>query len=336
MKNTMKNIILLASTVVAMVGASAAVAQSRSEITVGYFPEWPMPFQFAKVNGTYEDKMGVKINWRSFDTGTAMNAAMASGDVQISVSHGAPPFVIATSAGQDLNMVAVAVSYSENEGCVVRSDLEIDKSNAPEMDGKTVAVPVGTAAYYSFLRQMEHLGVDSSTMKVVNMAPAEGAAALSQGSIDVACGWGGGFNRMKEHGNLLMTGAEKEDANVLIFDGISVPASFAVEDSDLLAKFLSVTEEANSMWKSGEHTAEMLPVIAKDSGMDETSAADAMSRMTFPTIAEQLSPKWFGGGIQNYLAGVAKVFVDAGSIDRALDSYAPTINTQPLQMAEKM
>lgn len=90
-QNSMKNIILLASTVIAMAGASAAVAQSRSEITVGYFLEWPMPFQFAKVNDTYEDKMGVTVNWRSFDTGTAMNAAMASGDVQISVSHGAPP-----------------------------------------------------------------------------------------------------------------------------------------------------------------------------------------------------------------------------------------------------
>lgn len=79
-------------------------------------------------------------------------------------------------------MVAVAVAYSENEGCVVRSDLEIDKSNASQLAGKTTVVPVGTAAYYSFLRQMEFLGVDSSTMTVVDMAPAEGAAALSQGS----------------------------------------------------------------------------------------------------------------------------------------------------------
>lgn len=80
----------------------------------------------------------------------------------------------------------------------------------------------------------------------------------------------------------------------------------------------------------------MLSVITKDSGMDETSAADAMSRMTFPTITEQLSQKWFGGGIQDYLAGVAKVYAGTGSIDLALDSYAPFINTQALQMAEEM
>ena len=67
--------------------------------------------------------------------------------------------------------------------------------------------------------------------------------------------------------------------------------------------------------------------------MDETNAADAMSRMTFPTIAEQMSPKWFGGGVQDHLAGVAKVYVDTGSIDFALDSYEPFINTQPIHEA---
>ena len=57
-------------------------AMAADEITVAYFLEWPMPFQFAKVNGAYDDAMGVKVNWVSFDTGTAMSAAMASGDVQ--------------------------------------------------------------------------------------------------------------------------------------------------------------------------------------------------------------------------------------------------------------
>ncbi|MEO1264444.1 MAG: taurine ABC transporter substrate-binding protein, partial [Pseudomonadota bacterium] len=81
---------------------SASAAFAQEEITVAYFLEWPMPFQYAKVKGLYEKEMGVKIKWRSFDTGTAMSAAMASGDVQISVSQGVPPFVVATSAGQDL------------------------------------------------------------------------------------------------------------------------------------------------------------------------------------------------------------------------------------------
>ena len=79
-------------------------------ITFGYFPEWPRPFQFAKVEGMYDEALGAPVTWVAFDTGTAMSAAMASGDVQISVSQGEPPFVVATSAGQDLQILDVAVS----------------------------------------------------------------------------------------------------------------------------------------------------------------------------------------------------------------------------------
>lgn len=94
-----------------LVAAQPATAGGHlEEITVAYFLEWPMPFQYAKVNGTYEEALGVSINWVAFDTGTAMSAAMASGDVHLSVSQGVPPFVVATSAGQDLQIVDVAVS----------------------------------------------------------------------------------------------------------------------------------------------------------------------------------------------------------------------------------
>ena len=78
-----------------------------------------MPFLASKADGTYDKELGAKINWRSFDTGTAMSAAMASGDVHISVSQGVPPFVVAASAGQPIQVVDVAVSYSDNDNCVV-------------------------------------------------------------------------------------------------------------------------------------------------------------------------------------------------------------------------
>lgn len=179
---------ILSATAASAAFLTAAPAWAMDEITVGYFLEWPMPFQYAKVMGTYEKEMGVKINWRSFDTGTAMSAAMASGDVQISVSQGVPPFVVATSAGQDLQAVDVAVSYADNDNCVVAEALEIDKNSASELAGKKVGVPIGTAAHYGFLKQMEHFGVDVGSMEVVDMAPPEGAAAFAQGNLDMVCG----------------------------------------------------------------------------------------------------------------------------------------------------
>ena len=309
---------------------SANAVKAQDEITVAYFLEWPMPFQYAKVNGTYDEAMGVKVNWVSFDTGTAMSAAMASGDVHIAVSQGVPPFVVATSAGQDLQIVDVAVSYSDNDNCVVAARHEIDKASAKELEGKKVGVPIGTAAHYGFLSQMNHFGVDISTMEIVDMAPPDGAAAFAQGNLDMVCGWGGSLRRMLEHGNVLLTGAEKEELGILVFDVTSAPASFVAENGDLLTKFLKVTADANSAWNDGSGKAAMLPVIAKDAGMDEAATEATMSTFVFPGVDDQLSAKWLGGGAQKFMKGVADIFVEAGSIDKALDTYDNAVNTGPL------
>ncbi|MEM8878929.1 MAG: ABC transporter substrate-binding protein [Pseudomonadota bacterium] len=324
------------SAIAGLAALGAVQAQAAEEITVAYFLEWPMPFQFAKVKGMYEEEMGVKINWVSFDTGTAMSAAMASGDVQLAVSQGVPPFVVATSAGQNLQIVDVAVSYSDNDNCVVASTLEIDKESAKELEGKKVGVPIGTAAHYGFLSQMNHFGVDVSTMEIVDMAPADGAAAFAQGNLDMVCGWGGALRRMKENGNILLTGAEKEELGILVFDVTSAPADFITEESQLVAQFLAVTAKANEMWNAGDNRAEMLEVIAKDAGMDLDATEATINTFIFPGVDEQLSGKWLGGGAQDFMNGVAKIFVDAGSIDSKLDSYAGAVNTGPLQAANSM
>ena len=96
MKFAAKSAVAALATSMSMLTAGQALALDH--LTVAYFLEWPMPFQFARHNGIYEQELGVTIDWRAFETGTAMSAAMASGDVQMSISQGVPPFVVATSA----------------------------------------------------------------------------------------------------------------------------------------------------------------------------------------------------------------------------------------------
>ncbi len=319
----------------AVILAGAQSAQAQESLNVGYFLEWPMPFQAAKVAGEYDEALGAPVNWVAFDTGTAMSAAMASGDIDLSVSQGVPPFVVATSAGQDLQIVDVAVSYAENDNCVVRSDLEIDKDSAGELAGKKVAVPLGTAAHYGFLKQMDHFGVAVDSLTVVDMAPAEGQAALAQGAVDMSCGWGGALRRMLESGNVLLTGAEKEELGILVFDVTSAPSAFVAENPDVVADFLAVTAKANAAWNESQ-PAEMLAAIAKDAGMSEEDTASTMSTFVFPGVDDQLSDKWLAGGAQEFMKGVADVFVTAGSIDAAKDSYADNVDTAPLTAVQGM
>ena len=183
---------------------------------------------------------------------------------------------------------------------------------------------------------MTHFGVDVGSMDVVDMDPPDGAAAIAQGSVDMFCGWGGSLRRALEHGNVLLTGAEKTDLGILVFDVTSGPADWIAENSDLVASFLKVTSDANTMWADEANHSEMLPLIAKDAGMDIDATASTMSTFTFPTVAEQLSSSWLGGAAQEFMKGVADVFVEANSIDAALGSYEGAVNIDPLKSASDM
>ena len=176
---------------------------------------------------------------------------------------------------------------------------------------------------------MDHFGVALDSMEIVDMAPAEGSVALAQGSIDMACGWGGGLRRMKDSGNVLLTGAEKEALGILVLDVTTAPADFVAENSDIVSKFLAVTADANDAWNASQPQF-MLNMIAKDAGMSSEDAASSLSTFLFPSTEEQLSSKWLGGGVQDFMGGVANVFVNAGSIPSANASYDGNVETGPL------
>lgn len=311
----------------ATLGVAGNAAADGHELTVAYFLEWPTPNQYAQHNKLYEEALGMKVNWVSFDAGTAMSAAMASGDVQISFSQGVTPFLVATAAGQDLQAVDIAVGYSDNDNCVVRSELEIDASNAKELEGKEVGVPLGTAAHSGFLAQMKHFGIDTNTMKIVDMAPVDSAAAFASGNLDMVCGWGGALRRMREHGNVLLSGAEKERVVGKVFDITSVPTAWAQENAETLTKFLALTAEMNKKYAADR--APMMDAIAKEAGMDVETTTAILDVFSFPTVDAQLSEAWMGGFLAEYFASSAAALEEAGQI-KALADYNAVIDSSYL------
>ena len=304
-------------------------SEKPDEITVAYFLEWPTANQVAQLEETYDEVMGVKVNWVSFDTGTAMSAAMASGDVQIAYSQGLVPFANAVTAGLPLKMVGVAVSYAENDNCVAATSAGITAENATDLEGQKVAVPIGTVAHYKMLREMEHLGVDIDQLELVDLAPADGAAALQRGDVAMACGWGGALARMKENGNILMTGAEMEAIGIKVFDVVSVTDDFASKHADLVTAFMQVTEDANLAYAADPTANEQM--IADAAGMDVDASNDVLATFSFPTKEEQLSDDWMGGTVQTFIQEVADFFVEQGELEEALDSYDDMIDTSFLE-----
>nr|WP_306266906.1 ABC transporter substrate-binding protein [Pararhizobium sp. IMCC3301] len=299
-------------------------AQALEKVTVAYFLEWPTANQVAQVEKTYDEAMGVEVEWRAFGNGNEMTQAMMSGDVHIAYSQGFVPFVVGISSGAPLKMVGVAVTYAENDLCIIRDDSGITQANANELEGKKVATPIGNVTHYKLLKTLEHLKVDADKVNLVQMNPADAAVALVRGDVVMSCGFGGALDRMKTVGKPLMTGAEQEAIGINTFDIVTVTEDFAEEYPDLVRKFLEVTEAANAAYKDKPESA--YAVVSRAAGMDMDATKATMKNFGFPSVADQAGQNWLGGGVQAMTKGVADMMVSGGGMDAALDDYSSFID----------
>jgi len=286
-------------------GSTAIAADG---VNVAFFLEWATPNQIAKVDKAYDEAMGVDVNWTDFSTGVAMTEAMLAGDIDIAYSQGLAPFVTAIQQGAPLKMVSIAVVYEAND-CFVKNGLGITSANASELEGRTVAVPLNTMADFSFRKQMAALDVDISTMEIVDQAPPDGAASLADGSVDMACIFGGNSAKAAgEVGAPIMSTQEKTDAGIGSFDVVSVTESFATENPDLLKTFLEVTEEANMAWEASD---EQIAKVSADAGMTPDQTKNQMAGFIFPSAADQVKDYFGKDGIAaSAAASLGLVFSD--------------------------
>ncbi|MFS8184193.1 ABC transporter substrate-binding protein [Pseudovibrio denitrificans] len=317
----------LAAGLVASLGMSTAHALDK--ITVAYFLEWPTANQAAQIDKTYDEALGLEVEWRAFGNGNEMVQAMVSGDVQIAYSNGFVPFVVGVSSGAPIKLVGVAVTYAENDLCIVRNDSGITKANAKELEGKKVATPIGNVTHYKLIRTLDHLGVDINKVNLVQMNPADAAVAVVRGDVVMGCAFGGALDRMKTVGTPLMTGAEQEAVGINTFDVVNVTNDFAAEHPDLVKKFMEVTNQANTTYNSNPDA--VYDKIARAAGMDLEPAKKMIANFGFPTSEEQLQENWLGGGIQAAAKGVADVMVSAGGLDEALDDYSQFVDASYLK-----
>jgi taurine transport system substrate-binding protein len=310
--------------------AVSAAGPKPNEVTVAYLPQWPTPSHFSRVKMIFDEALGVKVNWVPFASGSEINAAIAAGEVQIAYSQQHLPFLVGVADGLDLSMVAIAVSYPENDNCIVHNDANINQANAVLLEGRKVATRIGSVSHYRLLKMLEHLGVDPANVEIVPMPDdAASAYALQQGYVAMACASGSALRSMSSAGEPLMTGAELEAIGLRLFDMVAVPTSFTHEHPEIVQAFVDVTEASNEQWMKNPDP--MQAAIASAAGMDPESMQLVLQSLEFPPAEEQKSIAWMKGLVPAYTQDLAEFLVEQGQLDKALDSYNRHITTRFLR-----
>ena len=196
-----------------------------------------------------------------------------------------------------------------NTTCVTSNASGITKANASELEGKKVAVPLGTMADYVFAKSMEIVGVDASKINVIDMVPEDGTAALISGDVAMACLFGGNsVQAAVEVGSRLISEEEAEAKGILGIDITSVTNKFMNENPGMVRTFVEVTHEANARYNSGKSD---MNSMTKASGMEMSKMKNTLDGFKFLT-PEETKKSMENGNLSGFLDGMG---TPSGNVD---------------------
>ncbi|MDQ0013967.1 taurine transport system substrate-binding protein [Variovorax boronicumulans] len=305
----------------------ASFAQQTKELTFAH-QDMLVPLRLVMESGEVEKATGYKINWRMFSGGGDVIRAMASGDVQMGET-GSSPLTAAASQGQDIKLFWISADIANAEALIARNASGINSMK--DLAGKKVATPFVSTAHYQLMAGMKMDGVDPKSVNVMNMRPPEIAAAWERGDIDATFIWDPVLSKIKGTGKTIATSGSIGKRGAPTFEGIVVNAKWAAANEPFMIAFVKALNRANEEYKatgkSWTPDSPQTKAMAKWTKADPKDVGAAMALYTFPTMAEQVSPTWLGGGAAKAMAGTAAFLKEQGRVQEVKPDYGAYVTT---------
>jgi taurine transport system substrate-binding protein len=311
------------------VAASSLLATSAlaDKIIIGHFGN-PTPMQLLAASDALKNDTGWDIEWRKFDSGTDVIAAMASGDVVLS-ELGSSPLAIAASQGVDLQLIAFSDIIGKAESLIAHNDSGI--ASVADLKGKRIAVPIGSTAHFSLMGALQHEGIAVGDVTIIGMKPDQIAASWEQGVIDAAWIWQPVQSELLKSGTLILGADQVAEWGFPTFDGWVVNREFGQAHKAEVVAFLMEIDKANASYLSNPAawTADSAEVktLASGTGADAAQVPGILEGFGFLPMATQISDTWLGGAAKT-IKGTADFLKEAGRIDSVGDDYAGFVNPE--------
>jgi taurine transport system substrate-binding protein len=299
----------LAAAALAVTLASGAEAADK-KVVVGYQTD-AQPSALAIANGDFAKATGTPIDFRKFNSGAEIFAAIASGDVQIGYV-GSSPFAAATSRGLDVKAFYINDASGPSEALVVRNGSGIN--SLADLKGKKLAAAPVSTAHYQFLALIKSLGLSEKDVQVFAIPQPEIVAAYQRGDLDGGFVWDPALTELKKNGKVLVTSKDVADRGAPTFGAWVVTAAFEKENPQFVKAFAGVLDKYiasyvkdPAAWGPDSQNAKQIAGLL--GGKPEDHAA-ALKDVVFVPVKAQASEAWLGGGDKS---GVAKILKDTAA-----------------------
>jgi taurine transport system substrate-binding protein len=312
--------------------SGGALAQNK-EVTFAH-QDMLVPLRTVMESGELEKATGYKINWRMFGGGGDVIRAMASGDVQIGEA-GSSPIAAAASQGQDIKLFWVLDDIADAEALVARDGAGI--TGMKDLKGKKVATPFVSTSHYQLMVDLKAQGVDPKTVNVMNMRPPEIAAAWERGDIDAAFIWDPVLSKIKTNGKVITTSGAIGKKGYPTFDGLVVNAEWAAKNEAFMVALVKALAKADADYRDNaakwNADSAQVKAVARWTKADAKAVPPAMALYRFPTLAEQASATWLGGGAAKALTDTATFLKEQGRVQELKPNYGAFVTTAYVQKA---
>ena len=319
-----------------MTGAAQAADKT---VVIGYQTD-ALPSSVGIANGDFEKATGAKIDFRRFNSGAEIFAAIASGDVQVGYV-GSSPFAAATSRGLDVKAFYLASISGVDEALVVRNGSGIN--SLADLKGKKLAAAPVSTDHYQLLALIKSLGLTEKDVQVFAVPQPEIVAGYNRGDLDGGFVWDPALTELKKNGKVIATSKDVADKGAPTFSAWVATAAFAKENPGFLKAYAGVVDKYQTSFVNDKAAwgpdSDNAKVLAKLLGGTPQDQARALKNLSLLPIDAQLSDSWLGGGEKSGLAGILKdtsVFLkDQKKISDVLPSYAAFVTTDAITPLKK-
>lgn len=285
----------------------------------------------------YFTEAGIKCNFIVFDSGSAVNTALASGSIDFGLL-GSSPSALALALGLDVEMIWIHEVLGEIESLAVKNDSDINELK--DLVGKKVAVPVASTAHYSLLNGLKNAGIYEQ-VEILDMQPVNIVAAWKRGDIEAAYVWQPALGDLLKDGKIILSSKDMAEQGVVTSNVEVVSKKFSSKYPELVAAYIACMVEASEIYREDPERA--ANIVAKALEITSEEALVQMKGSLWLTTEELLSEDYFGSGEKSgALATIMKETADflegQSSIEKAPDQeeFDLYINSKYIEEAVKI
>lgn len=245
-----------------------AASQSLTKIRIAGSPDQDIVGALWGAQSGLFEKNGLDVELTRMNSGAAVAAALLGGSLEIGKSSmfglitghvKGVPFVIEAPA-------AIYRSDAPDAALVVAKDSPVRR--AVDLNGKTLSVPaLGDFFTIANSAWIDQNGGDSRTVKFLELPHRAAAEAIAAGRVDAATLAEPILNDAVASGKCRILGHSLDAIGKrFIVTCYFCSADYASKNADVLGRFRTAIFEANAY--ADAHQREMMPIIAKYSGVD--------------------------------------------------------------------